>query len=104
MTEQIRIAEMAPGVRYVITRGSPCKSIRKGDHARIYSDGTLGIAEARGWLEPADVAEIGANVRAVVDAAWADRRKLALQAQMTEIEKLLDPSRLPRPGRIRRSA
>lgn len=47
----IRIQDMEEGLRYVVTKGTSCATLQKGDHLRKRANGNIECREAMGWIE-----------------------------------------------------
>lgn len=79
-------ADMRPGMRYVVTRGSDDGTFVAGDHIWMLSDGDIMCKEAAGWQEAADLPEVTLGMLVEVDAAWVERHRSRLQAELAAIE------------------
>ena len=47
----IRIQDMEDGLRYIVTKGTSCGTLQKGDHVQKHINDDISCREAGGWLE-----------------------------------------------------
>ena len=59
--------------RYIVTKGSACGTLKKGDHISVYSDGTVGCVEVGGWLSKEDAKIVMAEVEHKPDIDYYSR-------------------------------
>ena len=79
---------MRVGVRYIVTHNSADKEFQCGDRIRLCADGTIENIDAQcadGWMEAEDVPSATRGMTFVVDAAWLERQRERLAAQMAAL-------------------
>ena len=87
----IRIQDMVPGVRYIVAKGTSCKTLQQGDHVWGYENGDLACLEARGWLEPGTVAK--SRSICCLDTNHYRKRIEKCREEIAEAERLIKEDR-----------
>lgn len=71
----MKLSYVKDGVPYVVTKGTGCGTLRKGDRVRM-SSGDLVCVEAEGWLKKGSWEGLGATVEVDKEAITENIKKL----------------------------
>ena len=80
-------ADLVPGVRYVVTRGSDDETFRVGDRIFVDTDGDIVCKESGGWICEADAKAATRGLRAVINEEWAARQRADLERQLADLRR-----------------
>ena len=80
---------MIYNVHYLITKGSDCKTLVKGDHVYLEENGDLICIEARGWLEKETAESVMKSVEYELDTEWRQREIDKCQKRLKWLMEIL---------------
>lgn len=89
----LKFSEMVPGVRYIVTKGTACKTLQQGDHVKRGPNGDVDCIEAGGWLENSSARRFRALV--ALDTAFYEHRIQKCCEEIEAAERLLREDREP---------
>ncbi len=77
---------MKTGIRYIVTKGSDDGTFEVGDRIWLQPDGSIGCAQAGGWVSGCDAPAALKGMEYEVDDEWVARRKAKLLAELEELK------------------
>lgn len=89
----IPLKEMLPGVRYIVAKGTSCKTLQKGDHIKRGPNGDIDCIEAGGWLENSACRRFRALVQ--LDTEFYRYRIQKCREEIQNAKHLLNEDRNP---------
>lgn len=91
MTEDdISVADMRLGVRYIVTLESVDKEFQLGDWVSLCADGGIDNFTVRGTMPKEDLPRATRGMTVRVDSKWAERQRIRLTKQLSELDTLLE--------------
>jgi hypothetical protein len=83
----INASQMIAGVCYIVTKQSIRGEFQVGDRINLFEDGTIGNAQAGGWMDEEDILAATEGMECAPDIAAAER---ALQRASGNLKAALE--------------
>ena len=82
----MKLREMEPGVRYIVTKNG--STLLKGDRIRLEKDGALMCTDAGGWLNPSDWKRLRNEIE--IDKEYYKKIARVKREELAAIERILE--------------
>jgi hypothetical protein len=86
----LTVADMVPGVRYIVTRESENNEFIKDDNIWMDNVGRVHNANANGWMDRDDVQESTKGMNMIIDKHFYIEKIKYLRSELKECEIILD--------------
>lgn len=86
----MKLTDMLPNNKYIVTKGSSCSTFMKDDIIGIWEDGRIWCRQSAGWLEPDDFQEFLQEQGQEVEIEIYQTKLDLLKIQRDKIQKEID--------------